>query len=310
MVTNYGSFDDGQPVILFAPGKALTTSALQEHDSGISSLGQKVDTQRAHLFVPPVHPNAYSVSAFSDDGISNLNYVPSETGSSEGSSVSDLYFHPGEEDFFVNGPPDPSRSRIFDDMEPELVGFEADDTELLQAIKRKDELKQRIARFQWVDITPTSNWEKIDGGIFQESVIVDKTTNFMYLYEHKSTIRKKGLALALLGVPILGTVGTIIEIASAFFRLIGFEDYSDKTRYHQTTRLGDLTRVLFGALTIPARILVAAYTIVCPYNGRKLYSTIERLFHGSESIKHTAPCFQPFAQRHLLGGSTSDPNAW
>lgn len=61
---------------------------------------------------------------------------------------------------------------------------------------------------------------------------------------------------------------------------------------------------------VPALIfleLSALYGLLTPYNGRKLYATIERAQYGNFFL---APCFQPEPSEHLFGGDLGTRDAW
>ena len=52
-------------------------------------------------------------------------------------------------------------------------------------------------------------------------------------------------------------------------------------------------------LDIEGYELAALYGCIRPYDGRKLYATIERAMYGDSVL---APCFQPSPTSHALGG--------
>ncbi|MBS4171388.1 hypothetical protein NEOC95_002136 [Neochlamydia sp. AcF95] len=53
--------------------------------------------------------------------------------------------------------------------------------------------------------------------------------------------------------------------------------------------------------------LAAIYGIFTPYNGRKLYASIERAQYGKFTL---APCFQPGPTCHASGGNPQKRDAF
>jgi len=69
----------------------------------------------------------------------------------------------------------------------------------------------------------------------------------------------------------------------------------------------DLLRIFTTPIAYVGLELAAIYGRFRPYDGRKLYATIERAQYGHFIL---APCFQPQATRHLFGGDINNKNAF
>lgn len=66
-------------------------------------------------------------------------------------------------------------------------------------------------------------------------------------------------------------------------------------------------RILVTPLSIIGLELAAIYGLFRPYDGRKLYASLEREIYGDFVL---APCFQPDPQYHALGGDINQKNAF
>lgn len=86
---------------------------------------------------------------------------------------------------------------------------------------------------------------------------------------------------------------------------------SVKHKYNFTARLldagTDLLRIVAVPISLVGLELAALYGILSPYDGRKLYASIERLTYEKYIL---APCFQPDPQSHLFGGDRNKQNAF
>jgi hypothetical protein len=69
----------------------------------------------------------------------------------------------------------------------------------------------------------------------------------------------------------------------------------------------DLLRVVTTPIALVGLELAAIYGIFNPYDGRKLYASIERAQYGNFIL---APCFQPDPRYHALGGDPAVRNAF
>ena len=123
-------------------------------------------------------------------------------------------------------------------------------------------------------------------------------------------------ALLTLGTPLVHAIASIINVAIRVFKLITFSHFraernEDKGHYNFRARLADagidLCRVIATPLSFVCLELAALYGLIRPYDGRKLYASIERATYGSFIL---APCFQPRPQFHAFGGDINSRDAF
>ena len=69
----------------------------------------------------------------------------------------------------------------------------------------------------------------------------------------------------------------------------------------------DSLRIVAAPFSILGLELAALYGLIRPYDGRKMYATIERAMYGNPIL---APCFQPEPERHAFGGDINERNAF
>jgi len=147
--------------------------------------------------------------------------------------------------------------------------------------------------------------------LLPEKWIVDSTGR-KYFNEPKNTVRLKCLSL-IFGTPFVHPIAAVVNALYRLFLLVTFvhfwkplkgERASLKNRASEAGK--DILR-LFATPLLAALPLAALYGVFCPYDGRKLYATIERAVYGGAIL---APCFQPDARSHLLGGDSSVQNVW
>lgn len=69
----------------------------------------------------------------------------------------------------------------------------------------------------------------------------------------------------------------------------------------------DILRIIATPFSILGLELAAIYGMFRPYDGRKLYGSIERATYGKAIL---APCFQPNPTSHAFGGSTDQKDAF
>jgi hypothetical protein len=121
------------------------------------------------------------------------------------------------------------------------------------------------------------------------------------------------------GTPIIHAVASLLNVAyriTLLITLIHFraEEYNDQGKlkpfpFKVSLILAgtDFIRIFTTPLVYVALELAAIYGVVSPYNGRKLYASLERAQYGDGIL---APCFQPEATKHLFGGDINKQNAW
>ncbi|MFN0065268.1 MAG: hypothetical protein ACKVOH_03410 [Chlamydiales bacterium] len=133
------------------------------------------------------------------------------------------------------------------------------------------------------------------------TVVQDKDR--AYLDESKNLIRGKCFLLVF-GTPLLHALATVKYVSIRLIRLITLYHLwkSEQGSYNFKARLAaigkDLGLILLTPFTIIALEFAAIYGICRPYDGRKLYASLERFAYGAPIA---APCFQPDpAAGHLL----------
>ena len=143
---------------------------------------------------------------------------------------------------------------------------------------------------------------------YEPSSLTDHSTGRGYLNEDKSVVRIK-CALLTIGTPIVHTIAATVNIAIRLMRLITLSHFSNSKSFKASCMDAsyDLAKILASPVAIVALEIAAIYGIFRPYDGRKLYATIERATYGSSIL---APCFQPNANYHLFGGNINAQNAF
>lgn len=195
------------------------------------------------------------------------------------------------------------------------------------------------------DFLPVNTWKFYEDGIipgksgyseFIPARLMDMSTGREYLDESKSTIRKK-CGLLILGTLPLHSLAAILSIANKILKLISFyhfwsnkedeEEFSFKARLKDAGE--DFVKIIASPIAVVGLELAAIYGVFRPYDGRKLYATIERAMNGEddfplfaksivvENVKRAwqgkfmlAPCFQPKAKRHFFGGDIHEKDAY
>lgn len=150
----------------------------------------------------------------------------------------------------------------------------------------------------------------------KKAFIIDSYTGDKYFNEDLSVIRRKCFLLAL-GTPIVHTMGAIVNIVYNLLKLISLYDFwkplddENQENYDLTMRLLDAGVNVFNIVFAPIAVLLlefsALYGMIMPYDGRKLYASLERFTYGDFVL---APCFQPEPKEHLLGGDIRQQNAF
>ena len=162
------------------------------------------------------------------------------------------------------------------------------------------------------DFQPFNNWKPdVDGKKYGDSEfpvdLIDKTTGRKYLNESKKTVKFKCFLLTL-GTPIVHVIASVVTIAFRALRLATLSHFwahrSGEKSYSIKNRLKDagvnLLKIATQPITLVGLQLAAIYGLFRPFDGRKLYASIERAQYGSFVL---APCFQPDANKHLFGGN-------
>jgi len=89
----------------------------------------------------------------------------------------------------------------------------------------------------------------------------------------------------------------LATLSHLWIRKAGEDKYNFKARVKDAAV--DLLKVAIHPIVIVGLELAAIYGVFRPYDGRKLYASLERAQYGNHVL---APCFQPDPRRHLFGG--------
>lgn len=141
---------------------------------------------------------------------------------------------------------------------------------------------------------------------------VDLSNGDKYWTDHPNVTRLKCLAL-IAATPIIHAIGLALNLANRIAKIVSFAHFwhsSSVCLSFSEKKLSfckDVLRVAFSPIIYVGLELSALYGLILPENGRKLYATFERCAYGKELL---APCFQPYATRHLLGGIPGKENEW
>lgn len=155
---------------------------------------------------------------------------------------------------------------------------------------------------------PCNQW-KVQDNLY----IVDESTGDSYFNDSLFTKKFKCLALVVV-IPIIHAIGIVLNLANRIAKLVTFSHVwfpiraaDNLLRNRATIFCRDLIVVAFAPIIYLGLEISAIYGLVKPYDGGKLYATLERLNYGKEFI---APCFQPSPKSHLGGGDINKPNSW
>ena len=141
---------------------------------------------------------------------------------------------------------------------------------------------------------------------------VDLSTGDVYWKDSKRVTRLKCLGLAA-ATPIVHAVGLTLNLANRVAKVISLAHFWHPSASHlsfaeKCCSCGrDLLRIAFTPFIYLGLELSAVYGLIFPKSGKKLYATFERCAYGKELL---APCFQPYATKHLGGGIPGKKNEW
>ena len=169
------------------------------------------------------------------------------------------------------------------------------------------------------DFQPINSWKPdINGpkwrGSKEPMYLIDETTDRRYWNESEGCVGFKCFLLTF-GTPFVHPFSLIVNMAYRILKLVTFShfwvDKEGETKYDFKARLADagkdLLKIVVTPLSLVGLELAAIYGIFSPYDGRKLYASIERATYGGCIL---APCFQPDPKYHALGGDPTQQNAF
>lgn len=199
----------------------------------------------------------------------------------------------------------------------------AETSALLHKLVSKDEICSIISNIEnnlFVkttsrDFRPINQWQVEELGKTTETwhnygvkakFIVDQTTGKRYLNQSTINIRTKCFALSFVTLflqPILFTINAIAHIYDSCVKLAHGEVKKGFLEIAKT-----IGRIILFPFTLIALEFAALYGVFNPYDGRKLYASIERVGLGGPIF--LAPCFQPDPKSHFFGGDINAEAAW
>ncbi|MEI6242419.1 MAG: hypothetical protein WCP39_03325 [Chlamydiota bacterium] len=170
---------------------------------------------------------------------------------------------------------------------------------------------------------PFNRWQKIN-----YNQIRDLSTQDLYLNQDTKNLRIK-CSILFFATCIFQPIGlslNCINRISKITTLSHFWHRSKKPSYNLKGRIhemkNDVLRVVTAPVILGAFLTASLYGLFRPYDGRKIYATLERASYGQSYKKFPsnkpdkfmnfflAPCFQPMAKHHRFGGDIQDKYAW
>lgn len=169
------------------------------------------------------------------------------------------------------------------------------------------------------DFQPINDWKiDVDGQKWESSTdpvyIIDQTTSKKYWNHSKGSIQVKCVLLTL-GTPIVHPVSSTANILYRVVKIISLfhfwgeveEGKSSSLKARAKRARNDCLRVLTAPIALIGLELSSIYGVVNPYDGRKLYASIERACYGKAVL---ARCFQPSPTGHTFGGDPLKRDAY
>ncbi len=126
--------------------------------------------------------------------------------------------------------------------------------------------------------------------------LTDQSTGRRYWNESLPVVSFKCLLLAV-GTPIVHTIAAVISAVCRIFIILSLSEDAGE----------HALKLLATPFAVVGLELAAIYGIFNPYDGRKLYASIERALYSQHLL---APCFQPDPKSHLFGGNINQRNAF
>lgn len=136
--------------------------------------------------------------------------------------------------------------------------------------------------------------------------VVDSATGRRYLNEGELAVSFKCVLLTC-ATPLFQSANLLLNLAYRVARLItgnsfylkdGAKDISFNASLMQASE--DVLRIILTPITFLLLEMAAIYGIVSPYNGRKLYASLECAMYEGPML---APCFQPIPTYHAVDGN-------
>lgn len=159
--------------------------------------------------------------------------------------------------------------------------------------------------------------------------IIEKLSGEIYCKDSKDIVIQK-CAAVFLATFLAQAIGLSLNLLNRIGKIVSFAPIWNPTQeiYSFTARLSDWGKDLFRVASTPlifvGMLFSALYgMLVSPYDGRKLYGSLERLAYSGgyqffsicagakdPHLFLLAPCFQPEPRTHLGGGVIGQANVW
>jgi hypothetical protein len=167
---------------------------------------------------------------------------------------------------------------------------------------------------QWAPDTRGPRWYDASTSKYESKYIVDQKTGKRYFNEYPEVVGFKCFLLTL-GTPIVHLIVAVASVIFSAVKLLCFyhlwKPVEGEAEYNFKARMIDIKQetLALGKFLLAPLLLEAAaiYGMFRPYDGRKLYASVERTVYGGFVL---APCFQPEATRHAFGGNVDQKNAF
>lgn len=169
------------------------------------------------------------------------------------------------------------------------------------------------------DFNPINIWSLDNQGPtwlyddFEPEYIIDESTGRRYWNESKGIVRFKSALLAL-GTPFIQPLTSgVAGVAFSALKVLSLShfwapnDINDSLSTRLADMFVDLLKIVLWPIFLLSLELSAIYGLFSPYDGRKLYASLERVYYGGAVL---APCFQPDPTRHAFYGDPTKRNAF
>lgn len=171
------------------------------------------------------------------------------------------------------------------------------------------------------DFNPINNWILDNQGpswvddndTLIPTYIIDQSTGRKYWNESPDIISFKCVLLTI-GSPIVQPLALLVAgVGLNALKILSLSHFwnPDDVNSSLTERLCDvfvdLLKILSSPLALITLEISAFYGIFNPYDGRKLYASVEKAYYNNAFL---APCFQPDPNRHAFRGDPKKRNAF
>lgn len=169
------------------------------------------------------------------------------------------------------------------------------------------------------DFKPINTWSLDKQGPtwlyddFEPEYIIDESTGRRYWNESKGIVRFKSALLAF-GTPLIHPLTSLVAgVGLSALKVLSLShfwapnDINDSFPKKLANMSIDLLKIVLWPIFLLSLELSALYGLFSPYDGRKLYASLERAYYEGPVL---APCFQPDPTRHAFCGDPTKRNAF